>query len=226
MSLVCDVCSGPTARSTSYILTTTQVVSSESYWMRALQDPSMSAIHDLDPQGNYLVLTTQNLVGSPTAWIVCEKCIGLFEVDRKAALKCSITRRTPPGSGPAQPQVAALPLGYAWAKLYKSWPASIQVGGHAPASAPGQGTMCDFCSRVVADGSESVAIVKGEEFLTHFEQVANIGRARPCSRKDTDGGDLYFACGYCVRRYKQGCQRRYEADPERLRQALRDLKTG
>jgi hypothetical protein len=111
----CDVCSNILEDfKDGYVLTTTQVTTSETYWEFAFTH-QWSPADRLYPEGKGLLSLVMQQAGHETGWLVCEDCIQLFNVDRKVAkdyAKRAWRHRKdpnwPPGGGPADPVLVAL----------------------------------------------------------------------------------------------------------------------
>ena len=132
----CDVCDKEMNFEDGYILTTTQVTTSEAYWEFAFTH-QWSYIHSFDPEGNTIAMLVRQQGGQRTGWLLCESCIRLFNVDRNAAKEYTRSalnladpgKYIPPGGGPANIQAVALAAAKAWKKLYGKPPQSIKILG-------------------------------------------------------------------------------------------------
>ncbi len=113
-SCACDICDTKVSRPNGYLLTTREVVSTPNYWQHYYQYHKdefafMGVNSYRDFCHNTLLRTSccQALAGQRTPWIVCDKCISMFNADRKKtrnyAKKWWESSRTfqPPGTGPA-----------------------------------------------------------------------------------------------------------------------------
>jgi len=126
---ICDVCNKELSP-VFYVLTTTQVMTSEAYWQLVF-----TIIKEIDPEGKSLMNYIKKLASSSTGWAICEDCIRLFNVDRnvaseyanKAKSSKSFKDYRPPGGGPADLPTVASTAAKAWKKLYGKWPKSIVV---------------------------------------------------------------------------------------------------
>jgi len=93
MALVCDICSQKVRAGTGYALTTKQVVTDPGYWEYAFQHQwaYIGKTHEFLGEkidgAEALAGTVSNQAGNRTPWLVCDKCIEIFEVDRARARK-------------------------------------------------------------------------------------------------------------------------------------------
>jgi hypothetical protein len=121
---VCDICNRHTSHEESYLLTTTQVVSSLGYWQDMLiKNPQ---IHNHDPEGAHWAFAVAKVCEYRTPWQLCEQCMTLFDsVNKDLARQYSVKNSRPPGTGPANKTLGAIPAAHAWVKLYGFFPSSI-----------------------------------------------------------------------------------------------------
>ena len=121
----CDVCNKEMNFEDGYVLSTTQVTTSEAYWEFAFTH-QWSYVHSMDPDGNTIAMLVRQQGGQKTGWLLCESCTRLFNVDRNAAKEYTRSalsladpgKYIPPGGGPANIQAVALAAAKAWKKLY------------------------------------------------------------------------------------------------------------
>jgi hypothetical protein len=111
---VCDICGAALSSPSGYLLVTREVVGEPRYWQHYYRQHegefAVLGARSFDAfKGNRRLRTkcAEGLAGQSTPWMVCESCIGMFNVDRQA------TRRyaeewwksggtfAPPGVGPA-----------------------------------------------------------------------------------------------------------------------------
>ena len=112
-TVACDTCSKRFAPSEAYLLITEQVVCSPQYWrqyfgMHKEELASLSiSTYEQFCAAQPVLQTGPGMAMSDTPWLVCEDCIGLFQVDkavvRDYARRCfaSEGKFMPPGTGPA-----------------------------------------------------------------------------------------------------------------------------
>ncbi len=123
---VCDICSKNINWSDGYVLSTSQVATSEAYWEFAFTH-QWSYTHSMDPDGDTVAMLTQQQAGQSSGWLICESCSKLFSFDRQIAREHAKRRSSnPPGSGPASVQKVALAAANVWNKLYGKWPSSVK----------------------------------------------------------------------------------------------------
>jgi len=123
---VCDVCNKNITWKDGYVLTTRQVVTSNTYWENTFKGP-WSYLHGMDPDGSTLAMLVQQQAGQSTGWLVCESCSSNFSFDKaKAKAEAEKQNSNPPGSGPAPMREAATAASAVWKRLYGSSPSSIK----------------------------------------------------------------------------------------------------
>ncbi len=111
---VCDICTQKVLRPNGHLLTTREVIGTPAYWQHYHQHhrselAGMGVSSFGDFCRNALVRTTcaEAMAGQSTPWMVCERCIQMFTVDRDQALTYarqwweSGRKYSPPGTGPA-----------------------------------------------------------------------------------------------------------------------------
>jgi len=103
---VCDVCSKPLDFSAGFALTTSQVVGNENYWRLMLEKHSFT--------DDLLLMYVQQQAMQVSGWLVCETCSSQFAFDRGLAKEYASQRQNPPGSGPADINMAAAAAVRAW----------------------------------------------------------------------------------------------------------------
>ena len=185
----CDNCQIATSPEKSYLLTTSQVVSSEAFWERMLKD--FPSIQQKDPAGDNWATYVGKVAESRTPWQICENCISLFEdVNKDAAKKYSLKNTRPPGSGPSDLRASGLAAAYAWAKLYQCWPKSMFVGRAPITHDETKGVVCDFCSRIVTDSEEGFAIIS-PKIIQEFEREAKLTHTASAPQHNKDGKPRY-----------------------------------
>lgn len=134
---VCDVCNKEMNWEEGYVLTTSQVPTSEAYWENAFKG-AWSYTHGMDPEGGTVAMLAQQQAGQTSGWLVCEDCSGLFSFDREQAKIYAKTQNgNPPGSGPAPVDAVAKAAANVWKRLYGSRPSSIQMADSVPAASAG-----------------------------------------------------------------------------------------
>jgi len=150
--VVCDVCSGVMSSEKGYLLTTTQVATSEAYWEFSFRRHPQ--FFTAESKGEDLALYVRRIADSSTDWRICENCIALFDVDVEVTARNYIEGNSPPGAGPVERQAISMAAAYAWVKLYRHWPCSIQVGRSPITYDETAGPQCDFCSRIITNKEE------------------------------------------------------------------------
>lgn len=91
MALVCDICNQEVRAGTGYALTTKQVVTNPKYWEYAFghQWAYLGEMHEFlgeKMEGvEALAGTVSTQASNRTPWLVCDKCIDIFQVDRTRA---------------------------------------------------------------------------------------------------------------------------------------------
>ena len=197
---VCDVCTTRVEPGVGYLLTTTQVTTADAYWDIALSGPTF---RQHDPKGERLADFVSRMAGYSDPWLLCEKCIENFEVDREVARHHRAQNTTPEGCGRAEAWEAALAAGRSWSRMFDAWPESIRIRNEAP---PADGTMCDFCRRrTYAD--EKVAIMS-EAMLSKFEDMKTLKRRGHHSRTNNEtGAPAWLACSLCTQQALKTSQR-------------------
>src|ERR1017187_1060955 len=104
----CDVCSAKTRFADAYALTTREVTTSVKYWKYVMKKEE-EVFRRGGPE--FLVHFVNRQASSPTGWLVCEECSGMFEFNKAIAREYAIRETTPPNSGPVdimEPGTAAL----------------------------------------------------------------------------------------------------------------------
>lgn len=80
MKYVCDCCLTSMQEPAGYLLQTFEVIQSAGYWEFAFQRNELGIDKDgLDKRVEYF----KQISSSPTPWIICDKCISMFDIDRK-----------------------------------------------------------------------------------------------------------------------------------------------
>jgi tetratricopeptide (TPR) repeat protein len=74
---VCDICNGSVSSSDSYLLDSEDILRSEAYFEQVAHSP-MAAMWGMSPQEAKAAQRAQ-VMADQTPWMVCPKCIGLFE---------------------------------------------------------------------------------------------------------------------------------------------------
>lgn len=115
---VCDICSKSLAFNDGYALTTSQVVGNENYWDYMLE--SQSFTEDL------LLMYIQQQAMQVSGWLVCEVCSIQFDFNRVTAREYAKQQKNPPGSGPADINIAAATAVRAWRKKYGRHPSWLK----------------------------------------------------------------------------------------------------
>ncbi len=109
---VCDICNGRVTNPGGYLLTTRQVVGTPAYW-RKYYEVKKGVLRSMGIQSfdgfirNFLVMSdcAESMASQATNWLVCDRCISLFNVDssqaRDYARRWWESRKTfnPPGTG-------------------------------------------------------------------------------------------------------------------------------
>jgi hypothetical protein len=101
-----DVCSRGVETGTAYILRTAEIVSAPRYW-----EQNFKTLQELGQEvtgGTVLQLVNQ-LSAMSSPWIVCDRCIELFEVDRATARERASTywsKGKTPAGGAGDPGAA------------------------------------------------------------------------------------------------------------------------
>jgi len=113
-SSVCDICTQKVFRPNGYLLTTREVVGTAAYWQHycehhksELAGMGVSSLPEF--RRNPLVRAScgEALARQSTPWMVCDRCIQMFTVDREQAQSYarqwwdSGRKYSPPGAGPA-----------------------------------------------------------------------------------------------------------------------------
>jgi len=111
---VCDICSQKVFRPNGYLLTTREVVGTPTYWQHYCQHHrselagmGVSSFDDFCRNSVVRSSCAEALARQSTPWIVCERCIQMFTVDRDQARSYgkqwweSGRKYSPPGTGPA-----------------------------------------------------------------------------------------------------------------------------
>lgn len=81
-SLICDVCGKAVPHRGGHCLSTAEVVAEPRYWeFRFVSNPDQVALIGQD--GAHLVAFAIEVASSITVWLVCEQCVGMFNVDRE-----------------------------------------------------------------------------------------------------------------------------------------------
>lgn len=124
---ICDVCNQEVATGEGYLLTTRQVTSTPLYWEHAFNH-QWSYYGKMDPEGKSLALTVRQQARQSSAWLICEKCIHLFNVDsaqvRSYCQKwwSSGQKYEPPGIGPGSFSEALEAAVIGWEKAFGKRP--------------------------------------------------------------------------------------------------------
>lgn len=103
--MVCDVCNADIVAADGYRLTTSEVVTSESYWMHLLesQQQLMTRLGITDEPADQLPIMIRECVGQTSTWLICEECSEFFYFDRDTA-RCNSTKDIQPIDGEAPGQ--------------------------------------------------------------------------------------------------------------------------
>lgn len=89
--IICDCCGGFFENKSCYTLSTSQIVVSKEYWDDVFTREDFLPITSRHFIQKDYIATTQraNIVGGimsqPDPWLICEKCIRLFDVDKYVA---------------------------------------------------------------------------------------------------------------------------------------------
>jgi len=119
--LICDVCNSEVMTRQGSLMTTQQVVSSYRYWEYTLKH-QWAYFEDIDTDGGALFLAVKQQVDQKSPWLICDKCMSIFDVDRVQALswceKWWASNKTwaPPGSGPGSMEDALSAASEGWAR--------------------------------------------------------------------------------------------------------------
>ncbi len=133
---VCDICNRETNWMEGYVLTTEQVLTSEKYWENLFTGIG-AYMHLMNPNGDGLASSIQNLAAQSTGWLICEECSNGFAFDKVQAKNYAEAKNgSPPGVGSARMESVAPVAADVWKRLYGSWPSSIKVSGRASNPAP------------------------------------------------------------------------------------------
>lgn len=104
----CDICSTETDVRAGYILTTTEVTSSERYWRNQLPKfrTIVLGLDGLQSKQNFLVERIAEYASDSSDWLVCEPCSQLFNFDRQEARRCALQGERRISAGPAEIEAA------------------------------------------------------------------------------------------------------------------------
>lgn len=104
----CDVCNKDMRAKEGYLLTTLEVVSTPAYWKKALSGPMGTMMGALGMSGDSGKAQYASMMASQkNPWVICNECIGLFNVDKNRSRNYAIRwyesggTFSPPGSGAA-----------------------------------------------------------------------------------------------------------------------------
>jgi len=81
----CDICSQQITEPSGFCLSTREVVLTVNYWKDGFSRhrSQYSAVTNQTQVDSVLNATVSRQAGQSTGWLVCDKCIGLFNVDRE-----------------------------------------------------------------------------------------------------------------------------------------------
>jgi len=190
---ICDVCDAEVEWSNGYVLTATEVLTSEEYWIRQFTLRRWWARRNRrDPRGHKLVQGFDRIVADQSPWLVCEECSGLFRFDRTLARRCAIEKIYPPDRGTLGLTSVGLAAGYAWLRCYGIWPASVTVDGERT------GKCCSFCGRALRS-PETLSLIKDWSSMVELGVLLPPRGATPTA---TQVGvvEVYIACPNCLAR--------------------------
>ena len=115
---VCDMCQEPVEKSSSCMLTTTQVVTEPAYWVFVFEH-TLRSVPKKDPRGKSVPRLAKRHAARAGAWRLCLVCAGLFKFDFRRAQAYAILRApTVDGIGPADPKLALEAAVRAWEELF------------------------------------------------------------------------------------------------------------
>ena len=190
---VCDVCNNEVDWESSYILTSTQVTTSEAYWTKTFGG-IWSYVHAMDPSGDSLGMLVQQQAGQSTGWMVCESCSYLFSFNKPRAREYARAHNgSPPGVGPAPTGDASRAAANAWHRLYGTWPSSLKFREPKPVQTPVETPpipttvttnleqFCRFCkAKRPADGLPVKAVLFKKDGNKRSEHHIYVPRCTTC----------------------------------------------
>jgi len=108
---VCDICCMSTNRNSGFILTTGEVITSQTYWRNQLSKLKsvLTNFNTRDEQISFLEDQAFRLFSSPSGWLVCSNCSQMFEFDYSLAQECATSGKERPDAGPSSLE-SALPI--------------------------------------------------------------------------------------------------------------------
>jgi hypothetical protein len=200
----CDVCNIDMKAIEGYVLTTSQVATSEAYWTHQIETlrrvfPRALGATELERQlpGRIQFVTFQT-----GAWLICEECSELFVFDRAIAR---------PSPSPAAPDGdirqarsekldqtdldrCTVTAARAWERVFGQWPtAAVERPDWAVPT-----DSCDLCGKDLYS-MDAVAFLSKEEVKNSLRQgFIDNGPVRP--PRSRDGRSGWFLCMSCVAR--------------------------
>ena len=190
---VCDVCSTKLEWSQGFGLTTTQIVTRESYWEYLFMHQGY-VLHEQDPKGDEMGRYVAGQANHMDVWLICESCSTMFEFDREVARQFTCTGKIPPGVGPANVGLASYAAGYAWSKVFDKWPSSLRFRNEAH---PNDTLPCDFCRRWV-HSDEKICLLDEGALEVYESEKGLVRRGGPSFH--AAGKPSWVACPVCIRR--------------------------
>jgi hypothetical protein len=137
---VCDVCSGRVANPGGYLLTTRQVVGTPAYWRKyyeahkdELRSMGVQSFDGFLRSALVMVSCAEAVASQATNWMICDRCISLFNVDsglaRDYARRWWESRKTfnPPGTGAVS--LSAVDMGFGPLQAESRRPAAVATAG-------------------------------------------------------------------------------------------------
>ena len=123
----CDVCGSGVEIGAGYSLSTPQVAEDKNYWAFVFRTYP-AHVQAIGTDGKRLLPWVIERSGDPGAWLVCEKCIGLFSLDRTKARQLCQEQWTETGSlvprklGPAQWESSLAAATDGWKAVFNKEP--------------------------------------------------------------------------------------------------------
>jgi len=123
----CDICSKEVEKDTGYLLSTSEVTGEKKYWefVFLIYPEQVQAI---GVDGKKLISFVIERSGDPGSWLVCEKCIPLFSVDKLNARKMYQEQQKVNGSlasrqfGPAEWEKSLTAASEGWKSVFNNKP--------------------------------------------------------------------------------------------------------
>ncbi len=187
----CDICGNMMRKTSGYSFNTAQVVNSVRYWEKVFSGNNYK-----DMNSSVIIYSVKRNCSYSTAWIVCNNCASLVDGDSSIARKFAKQNEDPPGCGPVDELETSIIAGMGWSLAFNEWPESVQIGSNPIIQDASQGTVCDFCKRIIY-GDEKLCFIGDDRYKLLKAKGIKFIRD-PKSIHDLHGIKYKVACSICV----------------------------